>query len=630
MMRNNVNSVLICSSFVLALTQSNVFAQGQTEPTRDQKTYSLVENALKSDAYLTEHVNKVKEYGNLAREKLMAVGVPKEFAYRDYEDIHKDFIVFTADRIMSYEDRERRRFNEADVVSTTKTTLNDWLANMACIAASTEEARSREVWLALAPLWKNNDFSWNKAFRDLERACNQHLSTHSLMKSDVVGNWLDVSQIFNNEFRENSLSFAKIVRSSSALNFADIINYYKPTMILNENNQTIARFPAKGEFVEKVEQDVLRPLSANQRRRYCQLDARWCYIFGVMEATNYIDHCQNSVSYFRLIQPGMPLATVPLPSLERVRSGESFAVGGLAEGVMYGHFRNNICLHTSHHTSISEIFSSITDRSYFLKKSINASYQNPHVENMILRFERYISDPKQRIDFVEKINSANMWEAFIGIVENLGDYNFSEQILRYRNIPALRVELLNSIKKLALIEPTLNFDALSKDMPPVPIEIVEGSKDSEVFMYLDPTLIQEIQVRLNSLGADVPVSGQIGEKTRSAIKFWQGTSGYPPTGFLNWVQYDDLKSRTASTKVDYAALPAPRNAGNVSRNPGKEKSSAGPNQTRNKNAARQGSQQRRTGDRRQPQRQDDGAQQFLGTVLRTVVPIIERCARGGC
>src|SRR5260370_15305306 len=55
-----------------------------------------------------------------------------------------------------------------------------------------------------------------------------------------------------------------------------------------------------------------------------------------------------------------------------------------------------------------------------------------------------------------------------------------------------------------------------------------------------------VQRRLTGLGFDTKVNEKFDEPTRAVITRWQGTRGYPKTGFLNTLQHKALLIESVS------------------------------------------------------------------------------------
>ncbi len=58
-----------------------------------------------------------------------------------------------------------------------------------------------------------------------------------------------------------------------------------------------------------------------------------------------------------------------------------------------------------------------------------------------------------------------------------------------------------------------------------------------------------MQRRLTGLGFDTKATGKFDETTRSVIKRWQASRGYPVTGYLNTLQHKALLGEIVSTRV---------------------------------------------------------------------------------
>jgi peptidoglycan hydrolase-like protein with peptidoglycan-binding domain len=74
----------------------------------------------------------------------------------------------------------------------------------------------------------------------------------------------------------------------------------------------------------------------------------------------------------------------------------------------------------------------------------------------------------------------------------------------------------------------------------------EATQETEDQIGLDKKKRRAVQRRLTGLGFDTKVNGKFDEPTRAVITRWQGTRGYPKTGFLNSLQHKALLTENVS------------------------------------------------------------------------------------
>jgi hypothetical protein len=74
----------------------------------------------------------------------------------------------------------------------------------------------------------------------------------------------------------------------------------------------------------------------------------------------------------------------------------------------------------------------------------------------------------------------------------------------------------------------------------------EATQETEDQIGLDKKKRRAVQRRLTGLGFDTKVNGKFDEPTRAVITRWQGTRGYPKTGFLNPLQHKALLTESVS------------------------------------------------------------------------------------
>ena len=77
----------------------------------------------------------------------------------------------------------------------------------------------------------------------------------------------------------------------------------------------------------------------------------------------------------------------------------------------------------------------------------------------------------------------------------------------------------------------------------------EADQTSEDQIGLDRGQRRDVQRRLTGLGFDNKATGKFDETTRSVIKRWQASRGYPVTGYLNTLQHKALLGEIVSTRV---------------------------------------------------------------------------------
>jgi peptidoglycan hydrolase-like protein with peptidoglycan-binding domain len=74
----------------------------------------------------------------------------------------------------------------------------------------------------------------------------------------------------------------------------------------------------------------------------------------------------------------------------------------------------------------------------------------------------------------------------------------------------------------------------------------QATQETEDQIGLDRGKRRDVQRQLTGLGFDTKVNGKFDESTRAAITSWQGTRGYPTTGFLNTLQHKALLTESVS------------------------------------------------------------------------------------
>jgi uncharacterized caspase-like protein len=77
----------------------------------------------------------------------------------------------------------------------------------------------------------------------------------------------------------------------------------------------------------------------------------------------------------------------------------------------------------------------------------------------------------------------------------------------------------------------------------------DADQTSEDQIGLDRGQRRDVQRRLTGLGFDTKATGKFDEATRSVIKRWQASRGYPVTGYLNALQHKALLGEIVSTRV---------------------------------------------------------------------------------
>ena len=77
----------------------------------------------------------------------------------------------------------------------------------------------------------------------------------------------------------------------------------------------------------------------------------------------------------------------------------------------------------------------------------------------------------------------------------------------------------------------------------------DSDQTSEDQIGLDRGQRRDVQHRLTGLGFDTKATGKFDENTRSVIKRWQASRGYPVTGYLNTLQHKALLGEIVSTRV---------------------------------------------------------------------------------
>jgi uncharacterized caspase-like protein len=77
----------------------------------------------------------------------------------------------------------------------------------------------------------------------------------------------------------------------------------------------------------------------------------------------------------------------------------------------------------------------------------------------------------------------------------------------------------------------------------------EADQTSEDQIGLDRSQRRDVQRRLTGLGFDVKATGKFDDSTRSVIKRWQASRGYPVTGYLNTLEHKALLGEIVSTRV---------------------------------------------------------------------------------
>jgi uncharacterized caspase-like protein len=77
----------------------------------------------------------------------------------------------------------------------------------------------------------------------------------------------------------------------------------------------------------------------------------------------------------------------------------------------------------------------------------------------------------------------------------------------------------------------------------------DADQTSEDQIGLDRSQRRDVQRRLTGLGFDTKATGKFDDNTRSVIKRWQASRGYPVTGYLNTLQHKALLGEIVSTRV---------------------------------------------------------------------------------
>ncbi len=77
----------------------------------------------------------------------------------------------------------------------------------------------------------------------------------------------------------------------------------------------------------------------------------------------------------------------------------------------------------------------------------------------------------------------------------------------------------------------------------------EADQTSEDQIGLDRSQRRDVQRRLTGLGFDNKATGKFDDTTRSVIKRWQASRGYPVTGYINALQHKALLGEIVSTRV---------------------------------------------------------------------------------
>lgn len=80
----------------------------------------------------------------------------------------------------------------------------------------------------------------------------------------------------------------------------------------------------------------------------------------------------------------------------------------------------------------------------------------------------------------------------------------------------------------------------------------EATALTEDQMGLDKGQRRDVQRRLNGLGFDTKVTGSFNEETRSAIKRWQATRGFPVSGYLSQKQRAAMLSEIVNPPSSFA------------------------------------------------------------------------------
>jgi uncharacterized caspase-like protein len=77
----------------------------------------------------------------------------------------------------------------------------------------------------------------------------------------------------------------------------------------------------------------------------------------------------------------------------------------------------------------------------------------------------------------------------------------------------------------------------------------DSDQASEDQIGLDRSQRRDVQRRLTGLGFDTKATGKFDDNTRSVLKRWQASRGYPVTGYLNTLQHKALQGEIVSTRV---------------------------------------------------------------------------------
>jgi uncharacterized caspase-like protein len=77
----------------------------------------------------------------------------------------------------------------------------------------------------------------------------------------------------------------------------------------------------------------------------------------------------------------------------------------------------------------------------------------------------------------------------------------------------------------------------------------EANQASEDQIGLERSQRRDVQRRLTGLGFDTKATGKFDDSTRSVIKRWQASRGYPVTGYLNTLEHKALLGEIVSTRV---------------------------------------------------------------------------------
>jgi peptidoglycan hydrolase-like protein with peptidoglycan-binding domain len=85
----------------------------------------------------------------------------------------------------------------------------------------------------------------------------------------------------------------------------------------------------------------------------------------------------------------------------------------------------------------------------------------------------------------------------------------------------------------------------------------EATQETEDQMGVGKGKRRDVQRRLTGLGFDTKVNGKFDDSTRAVITRWQGTRGYPNTGFLNTLQHKALLTEGVSAAHASSSLTNP-------------------------------------------------------------------------